>query len=196
MKVAVIIGHAPDEKGAYSPVLEKTEFDFWHTKSMYLFAAIRQVAECQIFLREEDQTRQHIIAAVNAYAPTLAIELHFNDFEQDTVSGYETLIAADQHKHTPLWSQLVHSAMGAALKDYTLARINYPSARDRGIKILVKGNRGYSNLAGLKCPACLIEPFFARNKIDAKRFSSRVVPFAEGLAKAVKEFKMLTGGNV
>jgi len=63
--------------------------------------------------------------------------------------------------------------------------------KDRGLKELKKGERGFPSLDSIKKPACLIEPFFGSSPEDVKRFLKHRMQVVRGLVSSLIMFKLL-----
>lgn len=181
MKLAIVIGHSKDKKGALATLpLNQYEYDYNTDVAQFMFRfAMNENLNCKIFTRDN-------IGVVGAYKavsdwagkdPAVCIELHFN--AADTKArGTETLFDND-----PLdcieFARDIHQRVCSVFKRQ--------GKQDRGIKLVDEG-RGAKNLAECKIVGCLIEPFFGDNKEDAALGLSKKVEYAKCLVEGVKVY--------
>lgn len=107
----------------------------------------------------------------------LALEFHLNSFNSPTIEGYEVLVLDNDLKSLE-YAQLFLNCMEK----------NFPSRRNRGIKLITERDRGYNNLLRLKQiykQAILTEAFFLNNPSD---WIAR-----KDMAKVINKFNTLIG---
>lgn len=152
MKIALVIGHNSQAKGAYSPVLRASEYDWCgdlaemiakHAPKRYTI--IRRTAGSGEIARA--------YAEVDKSGAVASIELHFNA-ASPAATGTETLSSGSTR--SMMFCGHLQKAQLAALK-----------LRDRGVKVLKAGDRGYASVRTGKAPAALIEPFFGSSEGDS-----------------------------
>jgi N-acetylmuramoyl-L-alanine amidase len=150
MKKAFIIGHHEKSKGAFSPFLKTTEWDFYKSIEYYL----EQIGD--VYIHNPD---------INSYTKRckdigrrigsdydLVISLHFNSFN-GSANGCEVLYNKPNQISALIASKfchLVNERMGI---------------KNRGAKGIT-GGRGYGELIHVQPNAILIEPFFGDNQSD------------------------------
>jgi N-acetylmuramoyl-L-alanine amidase len=216
MRLALIIGHSEAAKGAFSSSLQKHEYDLWSEVAIDIWREARELGiDCQVFKRD-GLSIESVGKKVSEWAD-FAIELHFNSAMKQVTNpqysgpgqprfvsqidiqpnGCETLYDA----HPPeskLFAQTIHNAM---MKSLTEANPNYNEFRkdtnpftkpkDRGVKLILEGDRGHRNLSSVTVPSCLIEPFFGSNAKDCQRFVRNRAQFCRALVSAVLTYKLL-----
>jgi len=116
-----------------------------------------------LFLSKEGkETEKDIIKQVNRFNPDLAIELHANA-STCNASGSEILI-----------SHLKYIMLGFDntkwLSYFTTDIARKLNIRNRGIKLKVKGDRGYPFLSKTKCFSIITEPFFLDHESDYEEY--------------------------
>lgn len=170
MKIAVVIGHHLNSKGALSKYFGMREYDF------YLEVA-KDLKSVTIFRHDENITG--FVSRIKNTASKLddfdlVIEMHFNSFFDSSANGCETLY-------------YFKSKLGryyADLFSYTVNSYTDIKLRNGGIKALSNRNdRGFANVYYPKPPTILIEPFFGSNDEDCEKIKS-----PENLACIINEF--------
>lgn len=159
MKIAFVIGHTEKKKGAYSPFLKISEWDFYNEVVAHIKSDIT------VFVHDKNikgyRNRVRVTAAkINKGDFDLVIEGHFNSVEDRTANGVETLYYFNSKKgkqYAQHFSELINEATGITL-------------RSNGLRALInKNDRGHASVYYPKPPAILIEPFFGSNEDDCKR---------------------------
>jgi N-acetylmuramoyl-L-alanine amidase len=113
------------------------------------------------------------------------MELHFNA-ANEKARGTETLYG-DQN---PLSAEFARVVQDGICKLFTR-----DPKTNRGIKKLVEGDRGVTNVNILKCPSILIEPFFGDETEDAKLGFQYQEALANVLVESMVNFLILFGGK-
>ena len=174
MKIAVVIGHTINSKGAYSKYFEMREFDFYAE-------VVKSLNDVEVFIYDESisgyVTRVKANAKkLNAKSFDLVIELHFNSFSDEAANGCETLYyfkSTNGKYYANLFSEI--------LNDYTGIKL-----RNGGLKALAnRKDRGFAAVYYPKATTILVEPFFGSNKSDCKKIIS-----PENLACIINEFTL------
>lgn len=177
MRIAWSIGHYPESKGAYYPILDAWEHDI----------AI-SVVECgktilvnkgyDVIIPPTTKLGDKI-AYINAHRPEIAIESHFNASGNESAKGCEVLYFS-----IPFGSSIRFSMKGKKLAEHiqfeTLEALNSASVgrkvRDRGAKGMADIRRVYNGketiprfafLMRTNMPAVIVEPLFLTNYYDA-----------------------------
>jgi len=217
IKVALIVGHSEASKGAYSASLQTHEYPLWKEVALEACREFRETGLDAKVITRDGISIEKVGEMVNEWAD-LAIELHFNSSGKKiknpqfghnnqpeyititdiTPSGCETLYDADP-VDSKLFAQTIHNGI---LKSLTEANPNYSEFRkdtnpwskpkDRGVKLMDEGDRGYRNLHSVKIPSCLIEPFFGSNARDCQRFKRNRAQFTRALVSSVLTYKILS----
>jgi N-acetylmuramoyl-L-alanine amidase len=158
-KIAIVVGHSQTLPGARG-VAPLNEYEYAYNvglASLMKHQALSQGCESKVFFRDNVGLRE-CYNKVNAYAPHVAIELHFNAANQKA-RGTETLYG-DKHPSSKKLAGFVQDAM---------VKVFSRTGKDnRGVKDLTDKDRGYINVNIAKCPSCLIEPFFGDQVDDAQ----------------------------
>jgi len=159
MKIGIIIGHTRQNKGAFSPTLKQSEYD-WNGDLADKMKAYAEHKKHTLLIERRD-----IGGITGAYAramkqkPDCLIELHFNAAD-GKASGTETLYADQADKkgiNEIILAKMVNDEMVSAL-----------GLKDRGLKKRQPGDRGYGNIMQTKeIPSILIESGFGDNPKDA-----------------------------
>ena len=180
MKLAIVVGHSKDKKGAYAVgPINQHEYDFNIEVAQNAYqAAMLSGIQTKIFLRDS-------IGIVGAYKEvnkwadenTVCIELHFNSFN-GKAQGTETLFDKDPVESIEV-AREVHEAV--------CALFDRRGKLDRGLKLIDDG-RGAKSLAECKVPGCLIEPFFGDNKNDAILANSLRLEYAKTIVFGVLSY--------
>jgi N-acetylmuramoyl-L-alanine amidase len=201
MKLAIIVGHSAKAKGAYSPILKQSEYDYWSDFALDLWRECREHGmDAQVFKRD-GSTISGVARSVSNWlkGEGLVIELHFNDFLSPSANGIETLYA-DKTIWDLTWAKSVHTELLRALqepnpnhKEGVKSSKPFIGPSDRGIKKLVGGQAGYSSMSQIKGPSCLIEPFFGKNKTDVDRFVRNRRRCVSAIVLAVVDFYRTKG---
>jgi hypothetical protein len=169
MKFAIIVGHSEDAQGAFagSPI-NAHEYEWNSELAVDIWRECRELGlDVQVFSRNQS-TVKAVGEAVTKFCGEngCAVELHFNAATETSARGTETLYDIDP----PLskdFAKLVHANILRALQEED-AKGNLVKRKDRGLKLVSAGDRGNSNLFHVKCPSCLIEPFFGSNQKDCE----------------------------
>lgn len=181
-RLALIVGHSPASLGAFAVTpLSIHEYDYNAELALLIqeFAGSYNI-ECQIFKRIPDLKTAYRKANfyLTGQLKAALIELHFNA-GISTAQGTETLYLP-KNPHSERLAILVQGAMCISLK--RLGRLN------RGIKPLLAPDRGYENLELSEFPACLTEPFFGTNVMDATLGLEEKPDLAEAICIGAKLF--------
>lgn len=164
MKIAIIIGHHENSKGAYSKHFGQREYDFYKDVCNYVhFVGSR--FESRIFEHDKNisgyTTRVRATAAkVNEWGADLVLSLHFNAFNQ-RANGCETLYfyaSKKAYEYGVMFNNMASELFGV---------------RDRGMKALTNTrDRGYREVQSTIAPTILVEPFFGDNESDCEKVGS------------------------
>lgn len=163
--VALVIGHDHLKKGAYSPIIEQSEYDY--------NKEVAQLVGCDIYTHSPNASysrkMKDTYSGLSHYY--LTIEMHFNAAIPQA-SGCECLY--------------YHSNSDG--KEYSQKFVDQLSAhydtRNRGIRGLSnKQQRGYGAIASGSPTGILIEPFFGSN-IEAGKFED-ITKYAKFLTEFI-----------
>ena len=165
---AIVIGHDWTRKGAFSPHLNKSEYDYNKLVALNTGCDVFSHTPNVSYRRKMRSTYRNL----SEYAITL--ELHFNA-ALSHVQGAEALYF---HTNT-------HGAESAKLFSDMVSK-EY-SIKDRGAKPLSNSNqRGYWAVASGVPTGLILEPFFGSHKAavdfnDVCRYSNLLIDFIENL---------------
>lgn len=159
-KVAIIIGHARDRRGADSPWLEP-EWDF----NTDVANALTSMNGCMYDIYFHDgygkgysRMIQNTANKINKKNYDLVIELHYNSAYNSSANGCSVLYYKGSQKGQK-WATRMSEKIS---KDMNII--------NDGAVGLVKGNNGFLAVAYPNPPALILEPFFGSNKSDAQKF--------------------------
>lgn len=182
-KLALIVGHNEERKGAHSPHLEMSEYPYWSKWAQDFVAAHDPEElgwEAKVFYRASSQGYgsqiRGVYAAVDAWGADATIELHFNAAADPDAYGCEMLSSGSR----------LSMALASRLQNLTLDYCYDGEIRtraNRGVKVLRKGERGFMSVNTSKAPSVLIEPFFGSNAQDCEQWDG--AEFAAALTEAV-----------
>lgn len=181
VRVLLVVGHNAIVKGAYSKHLQQHEYDFnlqlarsLEGSTIYDNAETneRMTLETHIAYRTKNTTRREFARDVlkpmcNRLHIDFIIELHFNAFHDEHVSGMELLYN--------MYSQGLYDIFMSGLTQRL-------PLRNRGVKQLNSQQRGYTNVTmlhayhNIKTPYCILEPFFGSNKSDCNMATKYLKP--------------------
>lgn len=179
-RLAIIVGHTELRQGAFALApISQHEYPFnreiAHTMEM---AAASKGLAVRTFFRDGVGI-QGAYQAATAFNPDGIIELHFNSASA-AARGTETLCSKDNPDSRKLADLIQQSMVGV---------FNRSGSRDRGVKVLREGDRGFVNVsAAPSVPAVLVEPFFGSNTADCQLAFDRSAEYAAGLVDAFAEF--------
>lgn len=157
-KAAIVIGHTALRKGAYSPYLGMSEFDF----NKKVAESLRDVSD--IYTHESynlgyTSMVKRTAAKINKNDYDLVLELHFNSSDKPEANGSEALCYFSNKK-----------AKHLAIRFCELMADTY-SIRPRGAKALYnKNQRGFAAVFYPKPTTLILEPFFGSNNKDVDLF--------------------------
>lgn len=166
MNIALVVGHHINSKGAFSPYLRLSEWDFYNEVidciplkgDGYEFDVYHHENVGGYTARIKKTARK-----INALKYDLVIELHFNSASDPRANGCETLYYFASKKgrdYAKIFSDTVVQWTGI-------------KSRNGGLKALAnKKDRGFASVYYTKAPAILIEPFFGSNKSDCEKIES------------------------
>lgn len=158
MKTAIVVGHDQNEQGAFSPIINMTEYayncelanllchDFDIYYRPYKGGYARKMSKLANNLNRKDYD--------------VVIELHFNMFDglaNKKGHGAEAVIMPGNLKSMELSKTLLNEIC------------HQFQVSNRGIKEHGPGDRGYGFLSKMKANAIILEPFFG-DELEAKKF--------------------------
>jgi len=171
-KIAFVVGHHENSKGAFSKHLNSSEWDFYNK-------VVNSLGDVSFFhndknIRSYTERIKNTASKINKYPFDLVIELHFNSVNDERVSGCETLFyhsSTNGKKYAQLFSDTISELTGI-------------KKRNNGLKPLSNSNdRGFASVYYTTAPTILIEPFFGSNESDCEKIQS-----PENMACLINEF--------
>ena len=180
-RVAISAGHCPEAPGAVGslwpgggPVCSEYQLAQYIVDEAFPYPsqAPRDGYEYRVFRRGPDNSVRELCQWINAWRATLAIELHFNAFDE-TTAGCEVLAWATSTTSTDLARIAADDLSG------------YLGNPNRGVNLVYLGNRGATYLSSTQCPALILEPAFLDNPRDICRVSVDISGFANILRQTV-----------
>ncbi|UTZ44590.1 N-acetylmuramoyl-L-alanine amidase [Vibrio campbellii] len=148
--VCIVVGHSATKGGAYNSEKKMGEYDYNHVLASYIAGQLhRHNVRPIIMYRGSSYTG--MVNDVNATNADFSIELHCNSVVNQEVQGGETLY----------WHKSSRSK--ALAKKLQAPIVHLLGENNRGIKPIVKGDRGATFLRRTKMPAVILEPFFISN---------------------------------
>lgn len=180
-QIAFVVGHNKVSGGYFSPYIGFNEFDFWSKFAEELRET--DTYKPVVYFRRYDTSYtkeiQEVYDRINKTSAAATIELHFNAFDEQTVSGCEVLSSGSD-----LSLDLCHCLQASFVKTLGI--------NDRGVKIAGKNDRGYLSLVSGVAPAAITEPFFGSSPKDCDLISSLgMVRLVEMFSKAIDEYVIL-----
>ena len=200
-KIALIIGHNPQNKGAYSEYLKTSEYDFYSKVLDVLFKKYKEAFNLKeefvkniqdkitIFRVPNTSYSKEMTEVINTLEKNnfeLAIELHFNATTNH-----------NQHGNTVLyWHKSIEGKKLAELFQEIMTSYTEIKKLDLIPISSLKQNGAYGIMKS-KCPYILLEPFFGDNKIDTDKIN--IEKMAEVLflfLNEINQVKISTNSNL
>lgn len=179
-KVAICVGHSRlNDTGARS-VGGANEWEYNNAVAMFLKEKLKELnIASEIFNEYPFQGYASSMEWVGekTWAFDAVIELHFNSFVTSAAQGYEYLYHSS-------------SANGKRLAEAFLNKHAelIPAQKNRGIKPVSKGNRGYKFLSQTKPPAIICEPFFGSCPVEWVLYERNQETLAELYSLALHDY--------
>jgi N-acetylmuramoyl-L-alanine amidase len=162
-KLALIVGHNSKAKGAVRVDTGESEYDFNRRVAGIAMEYARQnypgLHVVKILRAPSDSVGDEIrtaYARADALGVDATIELHFNSHGSKSARGRETLYSDTD------------AGLFLAIEIQMLTGAAFPELRDRGLKEVMSGERGWLSLTSGRAPAVIVEPFFGSNQGDCE----------------------------
>lgn len=177
VRLAVVVGHNHRAKGADSPWLPP-EYDFNSVQAQRIAdAAMRSKVNVRIFYRTPGggyvREIERVYDEVDAWGPDYSVELHYNSARLEA-QGTETLRAPTSGSRR----------LAEAIHPHVLRIFG---RRDRGIKMLREGKRGFHAVMAGRAPAIIIEPAFGSSEQGARSLEQNWPGFAVELVREIEK---------
>lgn len=177
-KIAIVIGHAKDSKGACSPYLP-CEFDY----NKKVAEELKSINSDKYTIYEHGSYRKGYYAMVKETSDLinredfdLVLELHYNA-ASPIAHGTEVLYYFASKKGK-VYAEILSNGLSKALE-----------TKNRGIRPLYnKNDRGFQAVYLVKPPALIVEPFFGTNEFDCLKFQepNRYAQVLDGIINDLK----------
>ena len=184
MKIAVVIGHAHDRRGADSPWLEP-EFNFNTDIANYLKELSPQCYDIYFhggYSKGYSTMIKATANRINTKNYDLVIELHYDASSNASANGCSVLHHYNSSKGKE-WALKISEGISKGM-----------NINNRGAIALNKTSNGYLAVAYPNPPAVIIEPFFGGNKSDAQKFDEEFEKrkYAQSIHHTIIGSKLLT----
>lgn len=184
-RLALIVGHSKVSPGAVSAD-GLTEYAYNSGVARLIWEAAEKTPDIDVNIFTRDGSSILSVAKlVNTWvmgAPrALALELHLNSCDNVNVTGSEVLY--DDHPST---NRLLAKGFQASI-------VHLLGTKDRGIKLLSAGDRGYPSLETIECPSVLLEPNFLSNKEATDQLRKMQSAYADMILETAHDY--LTRGE-
>lgn len=179
-KLAVVVGHTKDDKGAFSPFLKKSEYD-WNGDLAAEMIKVPGI-DVQVFWRDGVGI-SGAYAAGEQWGADAFVELHFNSSHNSTSTGTGVLY------QSPVSKQL---AIRVSLGIQAVLGLGYWPQGSNGVctpyQASGKQERGKKSLTASKKPSVLIESFFGSNPNDCRMADACRADLAMAIVSSVISF--------
>lgn len=158
MRIALVIGHHENGKGAYSKHFKQREWDFYkevvnHVRSKHEVGIFEHDPNIGGYVTRVKNTSRR----VNNWGADRVISLHFNAFN-GRANGCETLY---------YYASRTGKQMA---EDFSKLVSDFTGIKNRGIKALTnRRDRGFAAVKYTIAPTILVEPFFGDNCGDCQK---------------------------
>lgn len=168
-RVALVVGHTKKSKGAVT-VTGVSEFDFWAERLEKEWSGR---LEYKTFYRKSDGAKgiEEAYKEAESWGADCLIEFHFNAFNK-IAEGCETLCSYDSDDYE--FATMIQTAQHIALKN-----------KNRGVKRMLKSERGGRSVSAFAGPNCLVEPFFGDNTEDFTNFLQKEDAYFSEIHEAI-----------
>ncbi len=175
IRCALVVGHRPGAKGAFSRDKKVSEFDFNLALAKEIQKQVQR-AKVEIVLRDDDSKGySRLPGQINERQPHFIVSLHCNAVDNERVSGTETLYFTSSKKGHRL-ALTVQRHLVAAL-----------DLRNRHTKPRTETQRGGTLLKHTVAPCVIAEPFFISNESDLGLATARRDALVAAYAAAIDE---------
>lgn len=176
MKVALIVGHDYNSRGAYGNMgISEFKFNDELLQELFFYNQLPENNEYHIFYRDSDingysNKMIDLHRRIDEWEAEVSIEFHFNSFSDENVNGHEVLYC---------------STMGGKYaSELNNSLDKYLPTSNRGIKKVSGNDRGAGFCCRGKSYAIIIEPFFGSHQ-DRFTFGAEL---REPLRNSIEEF--------
>lgn len=162
--IAVKVGHTKTAKGAYSPIIGESEYDYNLDVANFLASLSNDQVKIDVYTFDEKISsytkRQKAVSDVlNKKNYDLVIELHYNAAESNTARGAYSL-----YYYKSVKGKEAALIIGNSIFD------EFRIERDGDVGLNSDKQNGYQAVVTPKAVAILIEPFFGSNPVESQHF--------------------------
>lgn len=145
-RIVLVVGHSFKSQGAVNEKLGITEYEYCMNLALELFKH-EEDEEVDLILKARNKSYESLIHEINTLNADLVIELHLNAYNKK-VQGTEVLYAKTSGKSKEI---------AKIFQEELVKNLKLPN---RGIKGILKKDRGGYLLYGTIAPCIILEPFF------------------------------------
>ncbi len=172
-KVAVVIGHTDEQTGFTSGLVGK-EWEFWHK---YAYDNLTDLCNIQIHDSSiRSYTKRQIDTANELKEMDLVFELHFNSYD-GTAEGAHAMYYAGSEIGKKIANTFTKLMEGT-----------FKIEQDYNVPVKNEKVRGGAFIMKQKGTAVLLEPFFADNKDDIKKFNTNINFFKNIIERLIEVY--------
>lgn len=187
MKVALVVGHNPRSKGAYSKILG-SEYDYWKNIAYKIKERMPQLVDIYERKQNNNYTTEmnEVLKELNKKDYDFCLDLHFNSALSEQANGCECLVYYKNEKAKNLATDFMARLQNKfeskiRTRENILKEIKIVDDKEittekkevtRGL-ILIQDSktRGAYGICNSKDTYILVEPFFGSNFNEALKFS-------------------------
>lgn len=169
-KIALVVGHNAYAQGAVRALDGVSEF-VWNGKLAQMIAALSPANYVVVHRTAGAGEIARAYREVTASGALASVEIHFNASEAASATGTETLTSGSAKS----------VRLAGAINDAMVAVLGL---KNRGVKTVPKGGRGYVSLNAADAPAVLIESYFGSNANDCAVADAKISALAAAINEA------------
>ena len=202
-KIALVIGHNPRGKGAYSPYLKLSEYEYWEN----VCDEVKKMEESiDIYSRKPEQNyiqeMKPIVTEINKHNYNFILELHFNAGSPQA-KGCECLIYFKNKEAKKLaesfmeklknkygsnirkeWNKVKEIKINKDGKEEIIEKV----IETKGLILITDSKmRGGYGICNTNCTYVLVEPFFGSNE-EADKFKN-IKEMAKFIVDFIKSYE-------
>ena len=182
-KFALVIGHNPRGKGAYSKYLNLSEYEYWRD----VCDEINNLDDnIDIYSRKAEQNyiqeMKPVVDEINKHNYELALELHFNAASPQA-NGCESLVYFKNEQAKKCAELFMKKLIDKNGKEVMIEK----TVETEGIILITDSKtRGGYGICNTNCTYVLVEPFFGTNEEaskfkDVKKMAHFIVDFINSI---------------
>lgn len=176
MKVAIVVGHRKNARGAHSKTLKATEYDFNSKVAEYL-KGVADIYFRTDFGYSEASRVKNMCKRINRKKYDLVIELHFNSFHNPQAHGCTAL----------------HYITNKRTKQFCIdfcreVRNEFGIKARQVMPIKSKRERGGVFILNCNANAVILEPFFGSNVQDCQKIKGKEDDYANLICRVIEKY--------